>query len=235
MRLLPAEVLLDAISQVLDVPERVRRPHPGRLRAAQLPGVAGGGAFLKTFGKPERLLTCECERSESTTLAQAFQMINGDDGPAQAGGDRTTGSAGCSTARPAIATILTELYLAALCREPTAAERQAILAHVQAQRRRPPQRLGRRRLGAPEQQGIPAPALRLERDMDHELRSARISDAAAGFTAPEPAPGRHRGGRRPEPAGLAAGGREGRAAAAGQAHSSSCTSSAARRTSTRST
>ena len=37
-----------------------------------------GSAFLKTFGKPDRLLTCECERSESTTLAQAFQMINGE-------------------------------------------------------------------------------------------------------------------------------------------------------------
>ena len=58
------------------MPERFRRA-PGSLRAAQLPGVAGDVAFLKTFGKPDRLLTCECERSESTTLAQAFQMING--------------------------------------------------------------------------------------------------------------------------------------------------------------
>ena len=52
--------------------------HQRRLRAAQLPGASGGVAFLKTFGKPDRLLTCECERSESTTLAQAFQMINGE-------------------------------------------------------------------------------------------------------------------------------------------------------------
>ena len=58
------------------MPERFRHA-PGTLRAAQLPGAAGEVAFLKTFGKPERLLTCECERSEATTLAQAFQMING--------------------------------------------------------------------------------------------------------------------------------------------------------------
>ena len=77
VRLLPAEVLLDAISQVVDVPERFRHA-PQALRAAQLPGASGGVAFLKTFGKPDRLLTCECERSESTTLAQAFQMINGE-------------------------------------------------------------------------------------------------------------------------------------------------------------
>ena len=76
VRLLPAEVLLDAISQVLDMPEPVPGARPAAC-AVQLPGVAAEGEFLKVFGKPERLLTCECERSESTTLAQAFQMING--------------------------------------------------------------------------------------------------------------------------------------------------------------
>ena len=77
VRLLPAEVLLDAISQVLDVPEQFPNA-PRSLRSTQLPGPARGVAFLKTFGKPDRLLTCECERSEATTLAQAFQMINGE-------------------------------------------------------------------------------------------------------------------------------------------------------------
>ena len=43
-----------------------------------MPGAQPGGSFLRTFGKPDRLLTCECERSESTTLAQAFQLINGE-------------------------------------------------------------------------------------------------------------------------------------------------------------
>ena len=31
---------------------------------------------LEAFGKPQRLLNCECERSDETTLAQAFQMIS---------------------------------------------------------------------------------------------------------------------------------------------------------------
>ncbi len=53
VRLLPAEVLLDAITQVLDVPERFRRT-PRSLRAAQSPGVGPDVPFLKTFGKPER-------------------------------------------------------------------------------------------------------------------------------------------------------------------------------------
>ncbi len=77
VRLLSAEVLLDAVSQVLDVHEPF--PHaPASLRAAQLPGPAIDSSFLKSFGKPDRLLSCECERSESTTLDQAFQMINGE-------------------------------------------------------------------------------------------------------------------------------------------------------------
>ena len=33
--------------------------------------------FLETFGKPPRLLTCECERSADTTMGQAFQMVSG--------------------------------------------------------------------------------------------------------------------------------------------------------------
>jgi hypothetical protein len=31
------------------------------------------------FGKPERLLACECERSNETTLNQAFLFLSGED------------------------------------------------------------------------------------------------------------------------------------------------------------
>ncbi|MDR3634851.1 MAG: DUF1549 and DUF1553 domain-containing protein [Isosphaeraceae bacterium] len=77
VRLLPAEVLLDAISDALDEPGQFRRA-PRDSRAVQLPGVTAEGDFLKVFGKPDRLLSCECERSDSTSLAQAFQLINGE-------------------------------------------------------------------------------------------------------------------------------------------------------------
>ena len=77
VRLLPAEVLIDAISQVFEKPEPYARG-PRAARSVQMPGANPGGTFLRTFGKPERLLTCECERSETTTLAQAFQLINGE-------------------------------------------------------------------------------------------------------------------------------------------------------------
>jgi Protein of unknown function (DUF1549)/Protein of unknown function (DUF1553) len=77
VRLLPAEVLMDAICQFFERPEPYDHA-PRSIRTVQMPGAHPGGSFLRTFGKPDRLLTCECERSESTTLAQAFQLINGE-------------------------------------------------------------------------------------------------------------------------------------------------------------
>ena len=88
IRRLSAEQLLDAQCQVLDVSADFNG-YPVGIRAGQIPGVkkvrlrdkrpAGGDRFLKTFGKPQRLLTCECERAVQTTLAQAFVLIGGED------------------------------------------------------------------------------------------------------------------------------------------------------------
>ncbi len=82
-RPLQAEQLLDAIAQVTEAPLQFNG-YPRGLRAEQLPGVRMYGAksseserFLQTFGKPDRLLSCECERNEDATLNQAFQLITG--------------------------------------------------------------------------------------------------------------------------------------------------------------
>jgi hypothetical protein len=87
--------------------------------------------FLKTFGKPERLLTCECERMETTTLAQAFQMINGE-AVRRKLEDRGNRIGKLLEQKADDAAILTELYLAALCREPSPAEQSSILDHLQS-------------------------------------------------------------------------------------------------------
>ena len=83
VRPLGAEQLLDAISLALDLP--VKFPgYPLGLRAAEIPappqsGRRGqdqmGSRFLKVFGKPDRLLTCECERSEDPGMLQSFQLM----------------------------------------------------------------------------------------------------------------------------------------------------------------
>jgi hypothetical protein len=128
VRLLPAETLLDAIAQALGATPLYPDVPPGT-RASQLPGARMGGPFLKVFGKPDRLLTCECERSESTTLAQAFQLING---PAVRAAledpENRIGrllASGVSDEQ-----ILEELTLAALGRAPTATETSGFLGHV---------------------------------------------------------------------------------------------------------
>ena len=91
---------------------------------------------MKTFGKPDRLLTCECERSESTTLAQAFQMINGETVRGKL--EKSSNRIGkCLDAGQSDSDILEEVYLAALAREPTQSERAGVTAHI-----------GRRRIAA---------------------------------------------------------------------------------------
>jgi hypothetical protein len=86
VRRLTAEQLLDCQSEVAGVPVKFNGYPPG-VRAGQLPGalperkrdqrMTEVDQFLETFGKPARLLTCECERSGETTMGQAFQMISG--------------------------------------------------------------------------------------------------------------------------------------------------------------
>ncbi len=128
VRLLPAEVLLDAVGQALGKPDAFANVPPG-LRAAQLPGIEGGGPFLKAFGKPERLLTCECERSEETTLAQAFQLINGESirSKLEAPDNRIGRLLDSGAADESIAA---ELATAILGRPPTASDLAEIVGHV---------------------------------------------------------------------------------------------------------
>ncbi len=86
VRRIEAEPLLDALHQVCDVPSKFAG-YPAGLRATQLPGVRAfrprdrrdtpADLFLTTFGKPPRLISCECERSNETTLVQTFEMLSG--------------------------------------------------------------------------------------------------------------------------------------------------------------
>ena len=85
-RRLTAEQLFDAQHQFLAVPAKFHG-YPVGMRASQLPvgapvrrgetKAASAEQFLGLFGKPARLLTCECERSSDTTMGQAFQLISG--------------------------------------------------------------------------------------------------------------------------------------------------------------
>jgi hypothetical protein len=87
-RRLAAEVLLDAMSEVTAVPTRFRvdarnrnttgKEYPIGWRALQLPDSNVDSYFLKSFGRSERVATCECERTSEPSMAQALHIANGD-------------------------------------------------------------------------------------------------------------------------------------------------------------
>ncbi len=76
-RRLRAEVLLDAISEVTGSPTDFGGYAPG-WRAEQLPDSNVNSYFLKSFGRPPRELTCECERTSTPSMVQVLHMSNGD-------------------------------------------------------------------------------------------------------------------------------------------------------------
>ena len=86
---LMAEVLLDAYAQATGVPTEFRldlrnqnrgigEKYPAGLRALQLPDTRAFSYFLETFGRPDRLKTCECERTAEPSMSQALHIANGD-------------------------------------------------------------------------------------------------------------------------------------------------------------
>ncbi len=74
---LPAEVLLDAYSQVTKEPEKFAG-YPAGTRALQLPDTAVSSYFLSAFGRPVRAQTRESERTSVPTVTQALHIFNGD-------------------------------------------------------------------------------------------------------------------------------------------------------------
>ena len=75
-RRLPAEVVLDAISQVTEVPEEFKG-YPLGTRALQLPETQVESYFLDSFGRPPRLSSGADERKGDANVAQVLHLING--------------------------------------------------------------------------------------------------------------------------------------------------------------
>lgn len=146
-RRLTAEQMLDAVSQVLGVSVEFGDQKPGT-KAVQLAGVRNGGhrysppeigdRFLALFGKPGRQLSCECERTDETTLAQTFEMCSGDliDQLLRDKNGRIAKSLKGDESDQELVDIL---YWSALCRAPSPEESTTARAHIQ---NRPDRRQG---------------------------------------------------------------------------------------------
>jgi hypothetical protein len=129
-KLLPAEVLLDAISTVTGTTTPFDGLPKGA-RATQIPDGKMDHPFLKTFGRPARELACECERESDSNLSQALQLI---------GGATVNGKLHDDKGRIALMTksgkspeaITSELYQVAFSRDPTSAELAAATHHLKS-------------------------------------------------------------------------------------------------------
>jgi hypothetical protein len=125
IRRLPAEVLLDAYSQVTQTPESFEGYPPGT-RGLQLPDTAVKSYFLTTFGRPERQQTRESERSSAPTITQALDIINGETLNNKL---RAPSSSIAMLMRLGFSDeqIVDYLYLASLSRHPSGTERTTLL------------------------------------------------------------------------------------------------------------
>jgi Protein of unknown function (DUF1549)/Protein of unknown function (DUF1553) len=133
-KLLPAEVLLDAISAVTGTTTTFDGL-PAGARACQIPDGKMDNPFLKTFGRPARELACECERESESNLSQALQLIGG----ATVNGklrEENGRMAQLAKSQKTPEEIARELYLVALGREPLAPERDAAIKHLTSAKNR---------------------------------------------------------------------------------------------------
>ena len=122
VRRLPAEVMLDAISDVAGVAETFAGRPPGT-RAIELWDNRLPSYFLEIFGRPERNSPCECGRSSEPTMAQALHLMNAPEVEAKLANSsgRIARLIKAGTSRPEM---IEELCFAALCRPSGDKERQ---------------------------------------------------------------------------------------------------------------
>ena len=127
-KLLPAEVLLDAISTLTGA-STTFAGLPEGVRATQIPDGKVDDPFLKTFGRPARELACECERETDSNLGQALQLIGGATVNDKLRSDEGR-LASLAAGDEGPEAIVRELYLVALSREPDPGELAAASEHI---------------------------------------------------------------------------------------------------------
>lgn len=127
-RRLPAEVLLDAIDRVTGATTTFPNLPPGT-RAVALPDTSytRSSAFLQVFGRPEGQSVCECERVQSSSLAQSLHLLSAADvkGKFAVDGGRADRLARGDSPDDSV---VREVFLAAFSRLPT--DEESIMARA---------------------------------------------------------------------------------------------------------
>lgn len=129
-RRLQAEVLLDSIDDMTGATTSFANLPPGT-RAIALPDNSynKSSAFLQVFGRPEGSSVCECERVQSSSLAQSLHLINSGEIKAKLATPDGQAARLASAEMPA-AEKVASLYLAAFARQPQADELETAIAYL---------------------------------------------------------------------------------------------------------
>ena len=131
-RRLTAEVLYDAFHQVSGVAENLTGVAVNG-RALQLADGSNAPYFLKVFGQPEAETACECERSPDANLAQCLHLLNSKEIQKKLAENTGRANKLASDKSRTDEQKVRELYIAAMSREPDAAELKVALDHIKSQ------------------------------------------------------------------------------------------------------
>jgi hypothetical protein len=130
-RRMQAEVLLDSIDFLTGAKTTFANLAPGT-RAVALPDNSYNRAspLLQVFGRPNSLSVCECERVQSSSLAQSLHLINSSEIKSKlaVGGGRAVRLA--TSKDVSDEDKITELYVAAFSREPRPDELATAIAYL---------------------------------------------------------------------------------------------------------
>lgn len=128
-RRLEAEVLLDAICDVTDVPEKFDGV-PAGARAIQLWDSQVPHYFLGIFGRPLRSTTCDCERASGPNVSQVLHVLNSPEIHAKIGHEAGRVAQLAVADKLTDQAVLDELYLTFLNRFPSQIEKERLLKYL---------------------------------------------------------------------------------------------------------
>jgi hypothetical protein len=127
VRRVPAEMLLDCVSQVTNTREKFRGLPIGA-RAVQIADGQTSTYFLDTFGRAPRDTVCACEASTDPSLSQALHLLNGSATSGKITQGKVIDELLKDNAPPEKA--LDRLYIRCLSRYPTEDERKDLLVSI---------------------------------------------------------------------------------------------------------
>ena len=116
-----AEVLLDAVNDVLDTEEDFAAMPPGS-RAMQLWTHRSSSLFLDTFGRPDLNQDPPCERSSESTTPQVLHLMNSPALNRKTGPSKTGAAAKIAESERSNESIVEEAYLLVYSRLPNGAK-----------------------------------------------------------------------------------------------------------------